>query len=173
MKQTFRTLALIGALALLVGGCGGSKHAATTTTTTTATAKTTTTSAPATSGGALSKQAYDTQMATLGKVLGTSLGTLPQAANAKQAAKAMLKVQADVRELAKNLQTIHPPAPVKADHAQLVKAVNELADQLTPILAKLEKGNFKAIAQVASLSSFDDITKAVDKIETAGYSISG
>jgi hypothetical protein len=180
MKRTLGTLALTGAIALLAAGCGGSKHAGTTTSTTTSTTSastaaktTTTTAAPASSGGTLSKKAYDTEMATLGKVLGTSLATLPQAANAKQGATAVKKAQADIRNLGKKLQAIKPPAAVKADHAQLVKAVYELADQLTPILGKLEKGNFKVMGQLANLTSFDDITKAVDKIEAAGYPISG
>lgn len=181
MKRTLGTLAVAGAIALLAGGCGSSKHASTTTSaattsaaTTPAAAKTTTTTAaPTSSGGTLAKNAYDTQMATLGKVLGTSLSTLPQAATAKQGAAAVIKAQADIRNLGKKLQAIDPPAPVKAEHAQLVKAVYELADQLTPILAKLKKGNFKAMGQVANLTSFDDITQAVDKIESAGYAISG
>ena len=157
-------LALIGAIALLAGGCGGKKHASTTG------AATTSTSASS-STGPLSKTAYDGQMATLGKVIGTALGRLPAAANAKQATTAALKAQQEIRSLAAKLQAIKPPVAIKADHAALVKSVNELADQLTPIIAKLKKGNFKALGSVTSLTSYDDITRAVDKIESAGYSI--
>jgi hypothetical protein len=177
LKRTIGTLALIGAIALLAGGCGGKKQASTgtRTTTTSATAATTSaagsTQAASSTGGVLSHNAYDSQMATLGKVLGTSLGTLPAAANAKQAAIAAVKVQQEIRALAKRLQAINPPPKVKAAHAELTKAVNELADQLTPIIAKLQKGNFKALGGVTTLSSFDDIQTAVTKIETAGYTI--
>ena len=172
MKRTLEMLALAGAFAVLAAGCGGSKHAATSTTGTSTAAKTTTTTA-ASSSGPLGKSAYDAKMATLGKVLGTSLATLPQAANAKQGVTAIKKAQVDIRRLGKELQAINPPPAVKAEHAKLVKAVYELADQLSPILAKLQKGNFKAMGQLANLSSFDDITKAVDKIESAGYAIAG
>ena len=90
MKRTLGTLALIGAIALLAGGCGGKKHAATT-------AATTTSASAPTSAGPLSKAAYDTQMAALGKIIGTSLGRLPAAANAKEAATAALKAQSEIR----------------------------------------------------------------------------
>ncbi len=164
MRRTIGLLGAIGAIALLAAGCGsGSKS----------TSSTTATTAAASSGGALSKGTYDKQMAVIGKDLGVAFGPLPSAANAKQGATKLLKAQKDVRKLVAKLEAIKPPTKIKAAHLRLIKAVSKLADQFTPIIAKLQKGNFKAIGDVANLSALNDIQLAVNKIETAGYTING
>jgi hypothetical protein len=195
LRRSVLLLSLAGAVALLAGGCGGSKKsststttpatttAATTTTATTTTATTTTgaatTSASTTttpakpSGPPLTKAAYDRQMSVIGRGISESLNTLNTAGDAKSAAVALTKVQEDLRNAQKQLEAIAPPKPVAADHAKLTQAVGDFADDLGPVIVKLHKGNFAALDSVVSLPSFVAIQTYAGAIEKAGYQING
>jgi hypothetical protein len=167
-----------GAAALLLAaGCGGgggngttSGSTSATTTTTTATATTTTTTA---SGTAPSKTAYVSQMKVIGQSLSTSLNTLGSATTPAKAATALQKVQTDLRGAADRLAAITPPDPIKTQHAQLVKAVRDFADELSPVIKSLQGGKMTALSTVPTLKGLTEIQTASTAISNKGYKIGG
>src|SRR5262245_36429765 len=113
-------LTALGAVALLLAGCGSSKSG-------------TTTEAEA---PPLTKSEYVTQMKNIGQDLSTSLNSLSSATTAAKAAIALTKVQTDLRAAADRIEQITPPAAIETQHADLAKAVNDFADELDPVIEK-------------------------------------
>jgi hypothetical protein len=148
MHRVLTLLALVGASALLVAGCGGG-------------------------GGEkpLSKAEYQKEMQTIGMKLGTSLTSLGSATSAPKAATALKKVQGELRDAADELDGIAPPEAVSSEHGDLVAGVREFADELDPIIGKLEKGNIQALATVTSLTALAKIQSASDAIDKKGFKI--
>jgi hypothetical protein len=168
-------LALGAAVLLLAAGCGGgggggttSSQSTTTTTATTTTATTTTTSPPAPGSAG-----YVKQMKVIGRSLSTSLNTLGQAKTAATAATALQKVQTDLRGAADKLAAITPPDAIKTEHAQLVKAVRDFADELSPVIKSLQAGKLTALSTVPTLKGLTEIQTASTAISTKGYKIGG
>ena len=73
----------------------------------------------------------------------------------------------------KKLEDITPPDNVKTAHEKLTKAVGEFADELDPIIDKLNDGNLAALGSVTTLKGFTDIQSAATAIGKAGYNING
>jgi hypothetical protein len=149
MRRVIAVLAIGAAVALLGVGCGGS------------------------GSKALSKKDYVTQMTAIGKGLSTSLSTLGSATTAKTAATGLAQVQVDLRKAVKQIDAITPPDDVKTAHEQLAKAVGEFADELSPVITKLKKGNLQALTSVTTLKGVKDIQTAAAAITKAGYKIGG
>jgi hypothetical protein len=176
-KLVFAT-AFGAAALLLAAGCGGggggtttgSQSVSTTTTTTSTSTATTTTTA---SGQAPSKTAYVSQMKVIGQSLSTSLNTLGSATTAAKAATALQKVQTDLRGAADRLAAITPPDPIKTQHAQLVKAVRDFADELSPVIKSLQGGKMTALSTVPTLKGLTEIQAASTAISSQGYKIGG
>ena len=152
MRTTARSglgmLALLGAMALLVAGCGSKAKP-------------------------LSKAQYNTQMTAVGRSLSTSINGLSSVTTAKAGATVMTRVQTDLRTAVEKLKKITPPDDVKDAHKRLITAVSDFADALDPIIKKLEAGNLQAMSQLTSLKQLSEIQKAADAISKAGYKISG
>jgi predicted nucleic acid-binding Zn-ribbon protein len=146
-------LVLVGAVGLLVGGCGGGGGG----------------------GGSepLSKPEYVKQMTAIGRSLSTSISSLGAPSSAKEAATGLAKVQSELRDAEKQLQDITPPDDVKSAHEDLTKAVGDFADELDPIIEKLNSGNLKALSAVTTLKAFGEIQNAANAITKAGYKING
>jgi soluble cytochrome b562 len=148
MNRVIALLALVGASALLVSGCGGG-------------------------GGSkpLSKAEYQTQMRTIGDALGNSLNSLGTASSATKAVTAVKKVQTDLRDAADDMADISPPEAVEKEHGDLVAGVREFADELDPIIEKLDKGNLQALQSVASVKALPKIQNAANAINKKGFKI--
>jgi hypothetical protein len=139
----------MGALVLLVGGCGGKSQPP------------------------LSKADYVKQMKVIGQSLSTSINSIADVKTPKAAATALTKVQDDLNTAADEMKKINPPADVKDAHEKLTKAVSDFADQLGPVIDKLNNGDISALATVTTLKAFHDLQAAAGAITAAGYKISG
>jgi hypothetical protein len=149
VRQAVAALSALGALALLVGGCGGKSQPP------------------------LSKADYVKQMTVIGRQLSTSINSVSSVRSPKAAATALTKVQDDLKNAADEMGKITPPTDVKDAHEKLTKAVSDFADQLNPIIDKLNNGNLQALAGVTTLQAFKDLQAAANKITKAGYKING
>jgi nitrate/nitrite-specific signal transduction histidine kinase len=143
-------LSVLGAVALLVGGCGGGS-----------------------SSPPLTKTEYVKQMETIGRSLSTSINSIASVTNPKDAAAGLGKVQDDLRNAADQMKKISPPKNIADQHDKLTQAVYDFADQLDPIIDKLNKGNLAALAGVTTLKGFRDLQTAAGNITKAGYKING
>jgi predicted lipid-binding transport protein (Tim44 family) len=139
----------MGALVLLVGGCGGKSQTP------------------------LTKAEYVKQMKTIGRQLSTSINSIATASKPKDAAQGLSKVQDDLNNAAKEMKDIDPPADIKDAHDKLTQAVSDFADQLDPIIKKLNDGDLSALAGVTTLKAFRDLQTAAGEITKAGYKING
>jgi hypothetical protein len=149
VRQAAAALSVTGALVLLVGGCGGS------------------------SSPRLSKADYIKQMKVIGKSLSASINSIAGVRTPKAAATALTKVQADLNTAADQMKKINPPEDVKDAHEKLTQAVSDFADQLGPVIDKLNGGDLSALATVTTLKAFRDLQTAAGEITKAGYNISG
>jgi hypothetical protein len=134
---------------LLVGGCGGKSQQP------------------------LSKSEYVKQMKVIGQSLSTSINRIAGVTSAKDAATALTKVQGDLNDAAGQMKKISPPADIKDAHENLTQAVSDFADQLGPIIDKLNSGDLSALAAVTTLKGFRDLQTAAGQITKAGYKING
>jgi len=141
---------VLGAVALLVGGCGGGS-----------------------SSPPLTKMEYVKQMETIGRSLSTSINSVASVTSPKDAATALGKVQTDLRSAADQMKKISPPENIQSQHEKLTQAVYDFADQLDPIIEKLNNGNLAALAGVTTLKGFRDLQTAAGSITKAGYKING
>jgi hypothetical protein len=121
----------------------------------------------------LTKAEYVKQMAAIGKELSTSINSVAGVTQPKDAASALSKVQDDLNSAAGQMKKINPPADIKDEHEKLTQAVSDFADQLGPIIAKLNKGDMSALAAVTTLAGFRALQAAANAITQAGYKISG
>lgn len=141
------SVALAAASAVLLGGCGGSH------------------SKP------LTKAAYVKQVKGIGASLGKPLRKFTLDTTAKTARADLRTVQTDLRQAVTQLDGITPPPKVKAPTARLATALSEFADELDPIIAKLNGDVSGATAKVVATKGFKDIQSASDAIVSAGYPI--
>src|SRR3954447_23850500 len=137
---------LVAVLVLFAAACGGKKGGNSTSASGTTTEATTTVAA-----APLAKAAYVARMKVIGQSLSTSLNTLGSATTAKKAATALAQVQKDLNTAADKLAAIAPPASVKTQHDSLTKAVRDFADELSPVITKLQAGNMSALSTVPTL----------------------
>ena len=165
-KRLLAVPAFGAAIALLVAGCGGGG-------TTTGTEGTTTTTATTTTSSGITKAEYVREMKVIGQSLSTSLNTLGAATTAAKAATALAKVQTDLRSAGDKLEAITPPDPIKTQHAQLVKAVRDFADELDPVITQLKAGKMTALQTVPTLKGLTEIQTASTAISNRGYKIGG
>jgi hypothetical protein len=151
MAGAKRALALLafGAVAvLLAAGCGGG-------------------------GSGPTKAEYVGQMKVIGQSLSTSLNTLGSATTPAKAATALQSVQTDLRGAADKLEAIKAPDEIKSQHADLVKAVRDFADELDPVIKDLQAGKMTALQAVPTLKGLTEIQTASTAITNKGYKIGG
>jgi ABC-type glycerol-3-phosphate transport system substrate-binding protein len=147
MRRVIALLALAGAVALVVAGCGG--------------------------GGSkpLSKAEYEQQMTAIGQSLTNSLNSLSTSTSATNAATALKQLQTDLAKAAGEMNAITPPDNVKTEHENLATSLQEFSDELDPIITKLEGGDMTAVAGVTALPALAKIQTASTAINDKGYSI--
>ena len=167
--KVLRLLAVLAALALIAAGCGKSGGGGSTETTAATTEATTTASA----SPPLGKSEYVTQMQQIGQSLSAALNNFGSATTAATAAIALARVQAQLRTAADKLADISAPDPISVQHAKLVRAVRDFADELDPVIAKLKKGDLTALQTVPTLKGLTEIQSASTAIASKGYAIGG
>jgi hypothetical protein len=172
-------LALAAAGLLAVTGCGGGGGNGASTeggiTTAAAESPPATTTAAA-SGAPMPKAQYVQRMQAIGRSLSTSLNTVGATATAAKTATKLASVQQDLRDAADKLKRITPPRPIKAEHAQLERAVRDFAEELSPVITKLRTGKLAAARTVPTLQALQglrEIQQASAAIAGKGYKIGG
>jgi hypothetical protein len=113
-------------------------------------------------------------MRAIGRGVSKSLDSINGLTSEATAAKTVAKLQSHLRSTAESLAALTPPAPIKAQHAQLVKAVRDLADELDTVIARLKGGKLDAaavFATIVGLKSVAEIQSASTAIANRGYSI--
>jgi hypothetical protein len=149
VKGTIVMLVVVGALAMLAGGCGGHSK-----------------------GPPLTKARYVQQVAKIRRGIVVSLGGLGSLSGAPAAATALANVQDDMQAAEKQLKDINPPASIATEHDKLTTGVGDFADELDPVIDKLKQGNLGALSQIPNLKGFTEIQAALEAISQAGYPIS-
>jgi len=119
----------------------------------------------------MTKTAYVAKMKTIGRSLSTSINGVATVTNPKDAATALGKVQDDLRQAAKDMKALSPPVEIKDQHKKLTQAVSDFADELDPIIEKLNSGKLAALAGVTTLKGFRELQTAAGQITKAGYKI--
>lgn len=84
---------------------------------------------------------------------------------------ALVGARAALRKAGRQLGAITPPPAIKGPHERLVRAVDELADDLTSMIANMKTGRPGAIDQGPSLNGEHEARSAIAAITKAGYKI--
>jgi hypothetical protein len=151
VRLTTITLALLGCLAgLSLAGCGGSS-----------------------SSGPLTKAEYLKQVRGITAELSTSVNKLGAVADPKSAADDLQQLQNELRKTANKLDAMKPPAEIKQAHTDLASAASKLADELGPVITKLEGGDMTALVGVTALPAFKSLQAANRQLGKAGYNLTG
>ena len=87
------------------------------------------------------------------------------------AAQELRTVQTALEQAQRQLAAIEPPAAIRADHEQLVRAIGELANGVGPLIARLQAGNDPGAGLASSLRGAADARRAIAAIRAAGYEI--
>jgi hypothetical protein len=80
-------------------------------------------------------------------------------------------VEAALRKAAQQLAAITPPRSVKADHERLIRAVDELANGVGPLIARLRAGGTADVGSAFVARGVRDARAAIAAINDAGYKI--
>ena len=146
---TTRAIAALCALLLLLAGCGGGGN-----------------SKP------LKGAAYVDRVNAIASGLDTIASNLSSEVDSPEsAASALTGAQSALRKAGRQLAAITPPPAIKGPHERLVKAVDELAAELTPVIAKVQTGQLDSLGQALSLKGVNDARAAIAEITKAGYKI--
>jgi hypothetical protein len=162
-KRVPTVLSVGAAAVLLASGCGGGgkKTAGSPTTTATLPAATAPAAAP------LDKADYEVKMRAIGRSVSDSLGSINSLTTKAMAVKVLTTLQSDLRSAADRLAALSPPSRIKANHAQLVQAVRDFADELDSVIANVKKGTLQATAVTATIVGL----KGVAEVATASTAI--
>jgi hypothetical protein len=110
-------------------------------------------------------------LAGLGAVTGMSIQYPVKPDTARRASTKLAGVEAKLRQVAKTLAAMHPPAAVRADHTRLTKGVTALADQVAPVLARLRNGYLVAAAKLPNLPAAATVGDALAALRKHGYRV--
>jgi hypothetical protein len=158
-------IVLIGIVALLAAGCGGGDSSSGTTS-----GGATATTAPTTPP--LSKAAYQAMLKRITTEIGNRIG------NAISSGKIP---KADVGKLAALFHTssdrlaeLNPPAAVKQLHARLIKAMDDLGNEVPRIASSLSKSGkdpTAAFTAVLGAHAIQELIKIGEDFEKQGYAL--
>jgi ABC-type glycerol-3-phosphate transport system substrate-binding protein len=140
-----RKAALVLVVGILLAGCGGGpRHPAPT---------------------------YVTKVDAVASGLDSVTNDLYTPTDPSSAAAELSTVQAALRKAAAQLEAITPPGAVKADHARLIDALDELASGVGPLIAELKSGSVDSVGAPLSLKGVADARTAIAALNAAGYKI--
>jgi hypothetical protein len=92
---------------------------------------------------------------------------------ALDAAAALKTVQRKLRRATPKLRAITPPASVARQHRLLLNGAVLLRAELTPIIAKLHKGQYAVVATLASLPGVVDLNSGLRGLRKNGFAVGG
>lgn len=144
---------LLAAVVLVAGGCGGGGG-----------------SGP--SSKPLGKAEYQAKLEQTSKEISTQLG--PESEDfSKLTDKDVGKLVDALHSFADKLRDINPPAEVKALHARLIGAMNDLADEFPDIASKLKttKDPSTAIAALFGAKGIQELVKLGEDFKKKGYDL--
>jgi hypothetical protein len=140
--------AALGAVALLLAGCGGGGG-----------------------GKPAALPVYTRQVNAVASKLDAATNNLGDLSSASAAAAELATAQTALRTAAKRLDAITPPRAVKTEHERLVRAVGEIAVELTPLIRKLKDGHLDALGDALQFKGVTEAEAAIAAITKAGYKI--
>jgi len=91
--------------------------------------------------------------------------------NAKETVRKLEKTRAVVTIVSARIAEIAPPAPVRAEHARLVRGVSALGRQLDKLIEVQEKGTLRDFGIYSHFASLITISRATKAIQKKGYAI--
>ena len=147
-----RIALLVAAVSLVAAGCGGGGGE---------------TSKP------LTKAQYQAKLQQFSNQIGAELRQSISASTTLKKSD-VPKLQDALRSFAGKVEALNPPAAVADLHAQLVKAMRGLADDLPSLVAQLDKAKdpSAAIAALFEAKSIQALIKLQDEFKAKGYNIS-
>jgi hypothetical protein len=110
-------------------------------------------------------------LAAISDVQAKSLRYPLPATAALDAAAALAEVQGKLRRATPRLRAIEPPASVAKQHALLLTGALLLRAELTPIIAKLHKGQYAVVATLASLPGVVDLNSGLNGLRQRGFAL--
>ena len=126
----------------------------------------------------LAKQVYNQTMKRLGRQLGGSVAHLfplvqgqPGSDVNKESLAKLKSTRAVVDTLIVKLESIAPPAAIRAEHQRLLQGLSALVGELDTLIQVEEKGGSKPFGAYARFMSLRTIAKAKTAIEKKGYAI--
>lgn len=150
-------LALVALAAAVLPGCGGS--------------------------GGVSKEEFQSSVGAIGDSIADSFQQLaesaPGASSLDELADQLSEVKSELEDAAADLGALEFPDDVADTKQQLTSGVEALADDVQRLIDAVNSGNLASIEDVAAefqnldLGSLEQIQAAIDKIEAAGYDVSG
>jgi ABC-type glycerol-3-phosphate transport system substrate-binding protein len=157
-----KLLVLLAAVALLGAGCGGGGSSKGTTTAATTTAP----------GPPLTKAAYQAKLSEFSKEARQKLGTTSKSFDKLTTTEVQELVDA-LHGFAAKLRSVTPPPAVKALHAQLIAAMDDLADEFPGIAKKLKatKDPSVAISTLFGAKGFQELIKVGAGFQKAGFEL--
>ena len=125
-------------------------------------------------GGASTGQptpSYVRAVDAVGNDLNSVANYLYTPSDVSSAVAELVTVQTALRKAARQLEAITPPPSVKADHERLIRAVDELANGVGPLMAKLKAGSMGDVGSAFVSKGVSDARAAIAAINAAGYKI--
>ena len=143
-------LAAVAIAALVLAGCGGG-------------------------GGKserLTKSEYEAKITAIGKDVGDRLGKTLSGTK-KNSKAAIDKATSALREFVDELDKVNPPAEIESTHADLIKGMRQLADDLGGLVEKLDKAKdpSEALAALFGLKSFQTLLRVQREFQKKGYKL--
>lgn len=149
-----RRVVVLLAVALLVAGCGGGGGGG------------------EPSGPPLTKQAYQAKLKSISADIAKSIGKT--SSSGKIPKSDVDKLVKGFHTFADRLREVNPPAGVKALHARLISAMDDLADEFPDIADKLNKSGKDASAAIAALfgaHAIQELIKLGNDFKAKGYNL--
>jgi hypothetical protein len=123
-------------------------------------------------GPPLTKQAYQAKLQSISKEIGNSIGS--STGKGKIAKKEVDKLVGAFHTFADRLREVNPPVAVKALHAQLVKAMDDLGDEFPDVAKKLNSSSKDPSAAITALfgaHAVQELIKVGNGFKKKGYDL--
>jgi hypothetical protein len=143
---------LVSSLAVVAAGCGGGGSSG--------------------GGEPLTKEQYQAKVKAIARQIGSELGSAVNLGKQTSPADVDKGVKA-LHEFANELADVTPPKEVAQAHQLLIDGMNTLADELKPLVEKLNKTKdpTEALSALFSLKALQLLNKAQQEFKQAGYTV--
>ena len=120
----------------------------------------------------LTKQAYQAKLQSISKEIGNSIGS--STGKGKLATKEVDKLVGAFHTFADRLREVNPPTAVKALHAQLIQAMEDLGNEFPDIAKKLNSSSKDPSAAITALfgaHAVQELIKVGNGFKKKGYDL--